>query len=109
MKKQKKMNSLSKFLSVFIIIIASITSVSAQAHNTDQTWNNLSVASAAGLTLVWSLLGTFALFLGFKLFDRILTGVALEHQIAEKNVAASIFSSALLLALAIIIAAAIMG
>jgi uncharacterized membrane protein YjfL (UPF0719 family) len=45
--------------------------------------------------------------LGFKLFDLILTKVDLEQEVAKGNIAASVLSAAVVLAITIIVAVAI--
>ena len=59
------------------------------------------------LGCVYAIVGTLLLILCFKIFDKIMTKVDLEAEILKGNVAAGIFSAAVLIAIAFIIAAAI--
>ena len=59
------------------------------------------------LGCVYALVGTLLLIVCFKTFDKIMTRIDLEAEILKGNVAAGIFSAAVVIAIALIIAAAI--
>ena len=63
------------------------------------------IIAFACLNLVFSS-DRILVFVGFKLFDKAITKINLEAEIAKGNVAAAVLSGAAIIALAIIIAAA---
>ena len=56
---------------------------------------------------VYAILATLLLILCFKIFDKVMTKIDLEAEVLKGNIAAGIFSAAVLIAIALIIAAAI--
>ena len=69
-------------------------------------WHAKNVGEALLYTAVFGVVGIILVFIGFKLFDKAITKINLEAEIAKGNVAAAILSGAAIIALAIIIAAA---
>ena len=69
-------------------------------------WHAKNVGEALLYTAVFGVVGIVLVFVGFKLFDKAITKVHLEAEIAKGNVAAAVLSGAAIIALAIIIAAA---
>jgi uncharacterized membrane protein YjfL (UPF0719 family) len=61
------------------------------------------------LAAVYALVGALILLLCFKGFDKAITKIDLEQAIEKGNVSAGIFSGAIVIGIAIVIAAAIAG
>ena len=83
-------------------MMTQITPLLAQAGE----WHAKNVGEALLYTAVFGVVGIILVFIGFKLFDKAITKINLEAEIAKGNVAAAILSGAAIIALAIIIAAA---
>ncbi|HWH71525.1 MAG TPA: DUF350 domain-containing protein [Candidatus Sulfotelmatobacter sp.] len=79
----------------------------AAALGSDGAYTSLGHGMLLGV--IYALLGTLLLLLCFKGFDKAITRIDLEGQIEKGNLAAGIFSAAIVLGIAIIIAAAIGG
>jgi putative membrane protein len=79
-----------------------ITSMLAQTGE----WHARTLGEALLHTALFGLVGIVIVFIGLKVFDKAMTGVDLEKEVARGNVAAGILSGAAIIALAIIIAAA---
>ena len=69
-------------------------------------WHAKNVGEALLYTAVFGVVGIVLVFVGFKLFDKAISKINLEAEIAKGNVAAAVLSGAAIIALAIIIAAA---
>ena len=69
-------------------------------------WHAKNLGEALLYTAVFGIVGIILVFLGFKIFDKAITKINLEAEVAKGNVAAAILSGAAIIALAIIIAAA---
>lgn len=69
-------------------------------------WHAKNLGEALLYTAVFGVVGIVLVFVGFKIFDKAITRIDLEAEVAKGNVAAAILSGAAILALAIIIAAA---
>lgn len=69
-------------------------------------WHAKNLGEALLYTAVFGIVGIILVFVGFKIFDKAITQINLEAEVAKGNVAAAILSGAAIIALAIIIAAA---
>ena len=69
-------------------------------------WHAKNLGEALLYTAVFGIVGIILVFVGFKIFDKAITKIDLEAEVAKGNVAAAILSGAAIIALAIIIAAA---
>ena len=69
-------------------------------------WHAKNLGEALLYTAVFGIVGIILVFIGFKIFDKAITKIDLEAEVAKGNVAAAILSGAAIIALAIIIAAA---
>ena len=69
-------------------------------------WHAKNLGEALLYTAVFGIVGIILVFVGFKIFDKAITKINLEAEVAKGNVAAAILSGAAIIALAIIIAAA---
>ena len=69
-------------------------------------WHAKNLGEALLYTAVFGVVGIILVFAGFKIFDKAITKIDLEAEVAKGNVAAAVLSGAAILALAIIIAAA---
>jgi putative membrane protein len=83
-------------------MLDSITPVLAQFGG----WPARDLGEALLHTAIFGLVGIIIVFIGLKIFDKALTGIDLEKEVAKGNIAAGILSGATIVALAIIIAAA---
>ena len=69
-------------------------------------WHAKNLSEALLYTAVFGIVGTVLVFVGFKIFDKAITKIDLEAEVAKGNVAAAVLSASVIIALAIIIAAA---
>ena len=69
-------------------------------------WHAKNLGEALLYTAVFGVVGIILVFAGFKIFDKAITKIDLEAEVAKGNVAAAVLSGAAIIALAIIIAAA---
>lgn len=69
-------------------------------------WHAKNLGEALLYTSVFGVVGIILVFIGFKIFDKAITRIDLEAEVAKGNVAAAVLSGAAIVALAIIIAAA---
>jgi uncharacterized membrane protein YjfL (UPF0719 family) len=92
-------------------ICQTLTSSSFLLAQTDANlgWHAKSLGEAVFHTGIFCLVGLVGVFVGFKIFDRLMTKIDLEKEIHQGNVAAAILGGAAILAIAIIIAASILG
>ena len=79
-----------------------LTPMLAQASE----WHAKNLGEALLYTAVFGVVGIILVFIGFKIFDKAITKIDLEGEVAKGNVAAAVLSGAAIIALAIIIAAA---
>ena len=63
---------------------------------------------ALGFLCIFAAVGTVALIVGFKFFDKAITRIDFEEEIKKGNVAAGILAGAMVIGLAIIIAVSMM-
>ena len=87
-----------------------VTKASALAQTpgaSPSDWHAQTLGQAIINSIVFGALGIALVLIGFKIFDRAITRVDLEKEIASGNVAAAILSGAAIIAFSIIIAAAI--
>ena len=69
-------------------------------------WHAKNLGEALLYTAVFGVVGIILVFIGFKIFDKAITKIDLEGEVAKGNVAAAVLGGAAIIALAIIIAAA---
>ena len=69
-------------------------------------WHAKNLGEALLHTAIFGVVGIIIVFIGLKVFDKAMTGIDLEKEVAKGNVAAGILSGAAIIALAIILAAA---
>jgi uncharacterized membrane protein YjfL (UPF0719 family) len=81
--------------------VAAIPAVPPVAHQP------LPLGQGVMMALVYALVGAVALLICFKAFDKAITKIDFEAEIAKGNVAAGIFAAAIVLGIALIVAAAI--
>ncbi|HYE30066.1 MAG TPA: DUF350 domain-containing protein [Methylomirabilota bacterium] len=72
------------------------------------SWHAKTLGEAIGYMLLFGVLGIAIVFVGFKLFDRLIVHVDLEKEVAKGNVAAAVLGGAAIIAIAIIVAAAML-
>jgi FtsH-binding integral membrane protein len=98
------MGELKTLAAVSVLTVSALT---AEAADTAKC--PLSVGYGVTLVLIYALIGALALFVCFKAFDKAITKIDLEEEIKKGNVAAAIFSAAIVIGIALIVAAAISG
>jgi uncharacterized membrane protein YjfL (UPF0719 family) len=69
-------------------------------------WHARNVGEALLYTALFGAVGIVLVFAGFKIFDKAITRIDLEAEVAKGNVAAAVLCGAAIVAVAIIIAAA---
>ena len=69
-------------------------------------WHAKNLGEALLYTALFGVVGILLVFVGFKIFDKAITKIDLEAEVAKGNVAAAVLSGAAIVAIAIIIAAA---
>ena len=69
-------------------------------------WHAKNLGEALLYTAVFGVVGILLVFVVIKIFDKAITRIDLEAEVAKGNVAAAVLSGAAIIALAIIIAAA---
>jgi uncharacterized membrane protein YjfL (UPF0719 family) len=69
-----------------------------------ESWQT--VPDALGQMTVFAAAGVILLLISFKIFDKVITKIDLEHEISKGNIAAAILASAVLIAMSIILAMA---
>ena len=79
-----------------------LPSLLAQAGN----WHARNLGEALLYTAVFGVVGIVLVFAGFKIFDKAITKIDLEAEVAKGNVAAAVLCGSAIVAIAIIIAAA---
>ena len=67
-----------------------------------------SLFAALGNMFIFALAAIVLLFLGLKIFDKALTRLDLEGEIAKGNIAVAIFTGSVVIAISIIVAVAMM-
>ena len=75
--------------------------------STFQTFQDF--AMAAGVSLIFGIIGITLLVIGFKAFDKLTPKLDLEGELAKGNIAVGIIVAALLLAISLIVSHAISG
>jgi len=90
-----------------------IVFTAVSAHATEATplngWHATSIPQAIGYMLLFALIGIFTAILGYRLFDKCTPGDLHKEIIENKNVAAALIGSAVILGVCIIVAASMMG
>ena len=69
-------------------------------------WHAKNLGEALLYTALFGVVGIALVFIGFRVFDKAITKIDLEAEVAKGNVAAAVLSGAAIVAIAIIIAAA---
>ncbi len=69
-------------------------------------WHAKNLGEALLYTALFGVVGIVLVFVGFKVFDRAITKIDLEAEVARGNVAAAVLCGAAIIAIAIIISAA---
>jgi putative membrane protein len=69
-------------------------------------WHAKNLGEALLYTALFGVVGIVLVFIGFRVFDKAITKIDLEAEVAKGNVAAAVLSGAAIVAIAIIIAAA---
>ena len=69
-------------------------------------WHAKNLGEALLFTALFGVVGVILVFVGFRIFDKAVSKIDLEAEVAKGNVAAAVLSGAAIIALAIIIAAA---
>jgi putative membrane protein len=69
-------------------------------------WHAKTLGEALLYTALFGAVGIVLVFIGFKVFDKAITKIDIEAEVAKGNVAAAVLSGAVIVALALIIAAA---
>lgn len=92
-------------------LAALITSVSAHAAETasPNDWHAATMPQAIGYMLLFALIGIATAILGYLLFDKCTPGDLHKEIVENKNVAAALVGSAVILGVCIIVAAAMVG
>jgi uncharacterized membrane protein YjfL (UPF0719 family) len=73
-----------------------------------ESWHATSIAGALGNMAIFAIAAVVLLFICLKAFDKIVTKIDLEGEIAKGNVAAAILTGSMIIAISIIIAVAMM-
>ncbi len=72
----------------------------------EAAWHAATLPQALLYCAVFGALGIVLVLIGFKIFDKAVARIDIEHEISKGNVAAAILSGAVIIAIAIIVAAA---
>ena len=81
--------------------------VSEEAVEVSSSWQAKTLTEALGQSALFGILGILLVLVGFKVFDRVITRVDFEKEIANGNVAAGVLCAAVVLGLSLIVAASI--
>jgi uncharacterized membrane protein YjfL (UPF0719 family) len=71
-------------------------------------WHAQTLGQALGYMAIFALVGVLLLLISFKLFDRAITKIDLEAEIAKGNVAAAILAAGVLVSITVLIAMAML-
>jgi uncharacterized membrane protein YjfL (UPF0719 family) len=104
---------MSQLKKLCIASILAITLATTVAHAADATapsgWHATSLAQAIGYMLVFAFIGISVAILGYRIFDKCTPGNLHREIIENRNIAAALIGSAVILGVCIIVAAAMLG
>jgi uncharacterized membrane protein YjfL (UPF0719 family) len=93
----------------FLGILFTVSALHAEETTTAGSWHAQSLGQAVGYMLIFAFIGIAVAIAGYKLFDKCTPGDLHREILENRNTAAAILASAVILGVCIIVAAAIVG